>query len=680
MAGVIKGETRSGLLYEVERLLNIAKEHNELPKYLMLENVKNLVGKKFKEQFDRWLEYLDDLGYNSYWKVLNTKDFGIPQNRERVFVISIRRDIDAKRMREDNLFEFPTPFDSGLRLKDLLETNVEEKYYLREELQDKFKQQILNKEISNDNYEQNGRVYGTEGIAPTLSARDYKDPKRIVDNNLLQVGCLKGCGLPYDKMHDQSGRVYDPEGIAPTIHCMGGGNLEPKIAEPCIAASRGRYTDDSSPTTTEQQLEVNPSGLCNTITSVQKDCLVIEPQPQILCPQRQYDEDGARSVMHTISDVCPTILATQYKSGDNQPKVIEPQEGTEVIVYDDMNDRIKADQSCVNTIMTQNCPHYNSRIIERKVTDFRIRKLTPRECWRLQGFDDSDFDKAKWYLKEEIESILLENDGYNEKLKALKKLKKTMDSEEYDEILRKLNLTKPIKFSKKQLEQFEKEERIERVSSSQLYRQAGNSITTSVLVCIFDKLFNVNPKEEISTRAVWKPDSHPYTRTYADGEVMDEHRYLMEQHIGRKLNFEEVVHHINGDKTDNKIENLMIMSRQEHNDHHLRKYPNDKVCCVCGKTFTPSKTKRKRNKLCSNECWQLFVKENNAQYKIPIIQYDKDMCVVKKWDSARDVQNELGYYESKVRISVLPCHFKQQVVIWIIPIKSVVDIIGGYWI
>lgn len=78
-AGIIKGETRSGLLYEVERLLSVAAEHEELPKYLILENVKNLVGKKFIKQFEAWLSWLDELGYNSYWQVINAKDCGIPK-------------------------------------------------------------------------------------------------------------------------------------------------------------------------------------------------------------------------------------------------------------------------------------------------------------------------------------------------------------------------------------------------------------------------------------------------------------------------------------------------------------------------------------------------------------------------------------------------------------------------
>ena len=122
-AGIVKGETRSGLLYEVQRLLSVSKEHDELPKFLILENVKNLVGKKFIDQFESWLEWLDNLGYNSYWKVINAKDCGIPQNRERVFVVSIRKDIDTG-------FAFSDPIPLQCSMFDFLEEDVEEKYYL----------------------------------------------------------------------------------------------------------------------------------------------------------------------------------------------------------------------------------------------------------------------------------------------------------------------------------------------------------------------------------------------------------------------------------------------------------------------------------------------------------------------------------------------------------------------
>lgn len=122
-AGIVKGQTRSGLLYEVQRLLEDAKNNGILPKYLILENVRNLVGKKYKAQFLDWLGWLESLGYNSYWKVINASDCGIPQNRERVFAVSIRKDIDHG-------FTFPPVVPLRTDFIDLLEDNVEDKYYL----------------------------------------------------------------------------------------------------------------------------------------------------------------------------------------------------------------------------------------------------------------------------------------------------------------------------------------------------------------------------------------------------------------------------------------------------------------------------------------------------------------------------------------------------------------------
>ena len=120
--GISKG-TRSGLLLEVERLLLKSKQNETLPKYLLLENVKNLVGKKFIKDFERWLSFLNSLGYYSNWEVLNAKDYGIPQNRERVFVVSSLENIH---------YVFPRKQDLKIKMKDLMEEHIPEKYYLSE--------------------------------------------------------------------------------------------------------------------------------------------------------------------------------------------------------------------------------------------------------------------------------------------------------------------------------------------------------------------------------------------------------------------------------------------------------------------------------------------------------------------------------------------------------------------
>lgn len=121
--GIIQGETRSGLLYEVQRLLETALIDGEPPKWLIMENVKALVSKKFKPKFDELIEWLNVHGYNTYWQVLNAADYGIPQKRERVIAVSIRADIDKG-------FEFPKPIPLETLFKDLLEDDVDERFYL----------------------------------------------------------------------------------------------------------------------------------------------------------------------------------------------------------------------------------------------------------------------------------------------------------------------------------------------------------------------------------------------------------------------------------------------------------------------------------------------------------------------------------------------------------------------
>ena len=464
----VQSSTRSGLLGQVQRLLAVSKKENTLPKYLLLENVKNLVGKKFKPQFDAWIRWLDSIGYNTYYQVLNSKHYGIPQNRERIFAVSIRKDID------DGKFKFPEQIPLTTRLKDILEKNVDEKYYLSG---DKVESILANfiarqNEASGINLKDQATTFdGLTDVAHTLMARDYK-----------------GFG-------NQS---------------MTG------VIEPFIVASRGRNPDNPSDRTTdsptEQRLEANMNGTTNTITTVAKDNYVMEPQ--VLRAERtdygkkirkQYEAgevyekiSNMREMMPRTDGISNTITTIQK---DNY--VMEP------IIYDDYNSRIPQDQNAITTLTT-NCGasavRNGVKIIEPVVCEqrtdeglrffkdnvvgtlrtidacgdkrvvepddmnpvrigniygeqfgtgyagnvwdqdsvsptimtaqggnrqplvvdnvkWRIRKLTPKECWRLMGFSDKDCDRASKY-----------------------------------------------------------------VSDSALYKQAGNSIVTSCLVAIFYSL------------------------------------------------------------------------------------------------------------------------------------------------------------------------------------------------
>ena len=305
--------TRSSLLYETLRIVEKLK-----PKYVLWENVKNILSKKHRHNFDKYLEKMEQLGYTNYYKVLNAKDYGIPQNRERVYTVSIRYDYVLFARGENNsefYFEFPKPEELKLRLKDILENNVDEKYYLSDTGVEYFKNQakVRNEKLENFKEERiltvaHGNSKGNNkkaDICPTLDTQFSNNWRGV----LLEPKCIKVGELDI-KGHDCIKRIYSDKGISPILTDMQGGNRQPKIVElPCIGASRGRNPDNPSSRVagepTEQRLEINTQGTSNCLTSVQKDNYVIESE------------------------------------------------------------------------------------------DYKIRKLTPRECWRLQGFSDEDFNKAK---------------------------------------------------------------------------------------------------------------------------------------------------------------------------------------------------------------------------------------------------------------------------------------------
>ena len=367
-------DTRSGLLWECQKVIAVKK-----PKYLLLENVKNLVGKKHKPNFDKWLEWLEGQGYTNYWEVLNAKDYGVPQNRERVFVVSI--------LGHHEPYEFPEPVELERRLKDVLESEVDEKFYLSQERIDKLIINIEKIDLHSDEL----KVYHDSGINPTIVDNDYKGPNQILQIGMLdkptrdnpsdyrvynQEGVaptlttrISGSQVPHIPIKNATKRIskpeikqvaqydtptrknsnrfrtYAPDGIAPTISTMGGGGLEPHVVDlPAIAASRGRNPENPSDRTvgspTEQRLEINKQGTSNTITTVQKDNYVVEPLGTLAA--HNSDKFGAG-----------------YMDG--------------------VSKTLKANKHDISVV-------YNN---------YRIRKLTPKECWRLMGCSDEDFHKAE---------------------------------------------------------------------------------------------------------------------------------------------------------------------------------------------------------------------------------------------------------------------------------------------
>lgn len=377
--------TRSGLFFEALRIIEETK-----PKIAIAENVKALVGKKFTAEFKIVLDSLNDAGYKNYWAVLNSKDYGIPQNRERVFIISIRDDIDHG-------FHFPEKYELKLRLRDLLEETVDEKYYLSEKQFEK---------IVTSDFMQKLRQLQTSDICDTLLARDYKDPKVVcVDKTIIDprvnievANCLtaredrglshrKGegtavveCIKPHrlfniygeDKGTGYAGNVWDKNGLSPALMTGQGGNRQPMIIDDFYKTRPIRTYGDISPTIRSE-----------------------------------------RSGLKVVDYFLPIKEATKkgYK---------EAHDGDYVNLQfpDSKTRRGRVGEQIANTLL---CTDANG-----VVYGLRIRKLTPKECFRLMGFDDKDCD------------VLVAN----------------------------------------------------RISNTQLYKMAGNSIVVDVLEEIFVELLN----------------------------------------------------------------------------------------------------------------------------------------------------------------------------------------------
>lgn len=292
----LSGGTRSGLLYEVGRLLEVAASENTLPDYLLLENVRNLVSKRFYNEFDGWLKFLDHLGYETSWKVLNAKEYGTPQNRERVYGISIRKNLNKK-------FSFPDKEELKLKLSDLLEEDVDEKYYVSEE-----KMKCLIKSMTK---------------------------KGLLIKEGTQIG-------------------YKEAEIGDSIN----------IEYPTSTTRRGRVGKKVSQTLTTSPQQV-------VIGGVVKNC-------------------GKEFVKTT--DVAKTLLARDYKGfgrQDTNCAVMQVGNFLETSRFggNPQDGRVYDKNGISPTLSTKQGPFV--------LNGYAVRRLTPLECWRLMGFDDESFRKAK---------------------------------------------------------------------------------------------------------------------------------------------------------------------------------------------------------------------------------------------------------------------------------------------
>lgn len=382
-AGMTKGsKTRSGLLWEVERLL---KECKNLPQVLLMENVTQVHNKKNFADFKKWVECLEDLGYSNYYADLNAKDYGVPQNRNRTFMISILGNY---------YYQFPEPFKLQKRLKDILETNVDEKYYLSQKCIDfitkpmrlERKYTTINADIAiplkardydnwNGNFITDAEVIGStqknayrgslDGTAPALTTAMGEGGGNIP--MIKQVAQLyPNSGNP------QNGRVISSDGISYSLKTPQGGNSQPMIIE------KGDSIDVAYPNSTTRRGR-HIKGMDHTITSENNSQVVVVDDTYKGREERKYD------------DVCPAL-----RSGRSGFKVRSPKHNNRIVesIYDKSGKWQNLSDRIYTTIITSRffIPYYP---LIYSTIRHRVRKLTPKECLRLMTFDDADYEKIK---------------------------------------------------------------------------------------------------------------------------------------------------------------------------------------------------------------------------------------------------------------------------------------------
>lgn len=327
-------DTRGTLFFEIARIASILR-----PKYLFLENVAGLLSHDKGNTFETIIGALDELGYDAEWQVFNSKNFGVPQNRERVFIVGHLRGAGGREI---------FPFGGNGAEVDC-------------------KQPKINKvgNIRKMGKSQSGDVVSVDGLAPTLcSTTTQKDPLKVV----VQIGNLIDTESFGGNPH--RGRVYDPDGLAPCLNCNGGGNREPKIIQRGRGFNKGGE-HDLAPTITKNSYWENNFLRIKEATT------------------KGYAEAGLGD---SIDLSHPNSTTRRGRVGKQMANTLLTGEEQGVVVYDLYN---QSQKDIVGTL-TESGHQGNTKAGTFAVADgIRIRKLTPRECWRLQGFPDWAFEKAQ---------------------------------------------------------------------------------------------------------------------------------------------------------------------------------------------------------------------------------------------------------------------------------------------
>lgn len=334
--GDIGTGTRSSLMWNSVAIIKHVK-----PKFVVWENVKNVLSKKHKHNFEKYLKSLEDIGYNNYYQVLNAKDYGIPQNRERIFVISIRKDIDKGN------FKFPEKQTLQLKLKDLLDDEVDEKFYLKDS-------QI--ERIKNSTFMQEKKRIQDKEYCDTLLARDWKDPK-----------CIRTC------KNNQSENVED---------------IKLKGAYGRNYGSKGKIENEVCSTL---QAAMGNSG--GNVPLVKEDSYIEKKYKDF------FDKNGYIPEMFNpyneseIQDIAPT-QTTQCGNTASSATILKKEDNNKIKVIGNYMPSGHDSSRVVDSNGIAPTVKENHGTVTATNVNFKIRKLTPKECWRLMGFSDEDFQKA----------------------------------------------------------------------------------------------------------------------------------------------------------------------------------------------------------------------------------------------------------------------------------------------
>jgi DNA (cytosine-5)-methyltransferase 1 len=346
--GMQKGSgTRSGLLWEVERLLN---ETKELPQILLMENVPQVIGDKNRASFNEWKDFLTNKGYQNFVMQLNAKDFGVAQNRDRVFMLSI--------LNQECDYEFPKKIELEKRLKDYLEENVDEKYYLS----DKMIQGMI--ETNFESYKLENKLLDKNGYANCIISGFEGTPQLVSDTITIKTNNHETLAYKTKEKDMPRDRIYDTNSIGFTLTTSE--SQQPYILIPEATKQGYALAQDGDGVyinRPHQKRGVVQKGMIQTIKTGANDIGVVVNKKEMLCNNLVSNGivKGGEIINHSYTNSSVRL---------------------------ELEDFIESNDGIMPTLTTR--PDTLGFVENNPL---RIRKLTPKECFRLMGVKDEDYEK-----------------------------------------------------------------------------------------------------------------------------------------------------------------------------------------------------------------------------------------------------------------------------------------------